>query len=986
MRRQMTLIIKLLLALFLTLGSVESQAMNADSSPDSQAEGENGNTPAEASAQPFIGTAENVPPLYSQWKLHALRQTSPIPATAAPLVIKGSDYTALSDPAAFTQGEEGALSWNSHRGWVEWEFEIPMEGLYNLGLVYDSLNDEGVDIFRTIMIDGALPYAEAEGIRLRRSFVHASYPPKIDRFGNDIRPPSREEEGWKSERLANYDTDALPLLWHLTKGKHVIRFIGVRQPIRIKELSLLPPVMLDSGNALQGTGGKQDWIQIIEAENIARKSNSGIQLQSVNDAGMSPDSKGMVRYNALGGPLLRESGQWVEWVVEVPEDGKYQIGFKYLQSYVNDFPSYRQITVDGKLITQDGSPFKFNYANHWNGYSLSNAKGDTLLIPLAKGRHTIRMTITAAPIKVLQERLLAQMSVLSRLEHDIRKITGNFEKSLTGRGNSDANRDWDLEKYMPHLREDLNGVIVNFGLLADELSGMTTGKSEIESDIRTASADLVKLRDKTREIPNRLNVFVNIQNKLSLRTYQMLYQPLMLDYLWVAQEKADLPDAAPSWIQRAAYAVKAFYRTFTIDYDFRRKDENAIDVWVNRGRDYVNLIQQLADEDFSATTGIAVNVNIVPDPQLLILGNAADIQPDVALGVDQAVPVDFASRGALADLTSFKDYNEAAQQFQTESLRVFEYQGGNYALPEVQSFNMFFYRKDILAQLKMNPPSTWQEVYRLLPTLQQNGYDFYINPKDYLTFIYQNGSELYSPDGMDTELDSEKALAGFRQWTNLFSLYRLPREVPSFFNHFRLGDIPMGIADYNTYLLIQFAAPELAGKWGMLPIPGMKQEDGSVVRWSGGSMQAGVIFNKSDKKEQAWEFLKWWTSSQTQSRFGEDLEAIYGPEYRWNTANVEAFKRIPWPEEELSALLEQKKWYKEAPQVPGGYFTARQLDFAWNRVVIEGKNVRESLELAAEEIKREMYRKQVEFHLRDERGQIINQTKSPDSLDGSNKP
>jgi ABC-type glycerol-3-phosphate transport system substrate-binding protein len=231
---------------------------------------------------------------------------------------------------------------------------------------------------------------------------------------------------------------------------------------------------------------------------------------------------------------------------------------------------------------------------------------------------------------------------------------------------------------------------------------------------------------------------------------------------------------------------------------------------------------------------------------------------------------------------------------------------------------------------------------------------------------------------MSSALDTESAYDGFRQWTEMFTLYQMPREVPSFFSHFRQGSIPIGIIDFNTYLQLHFAAPEIAGKWKIAPIPGTRREDGTVARWSGGGLQSAVIFGKTEKKREAWEFLKWWTSAATQERFGKDVEALFGPEFRWNTANRFAFRKLPWPADDLRVIEEQTKWFKEAPQLPGGYFTARQIDFAWNGVVINRRNMRESLEKAVLDINREMARKQTEFQLRDRLGVIQERLDVPD--------
>jgi hypothetical protein len=98
-----------------------------------------------------------------------------------------------------------------------------------------------------------------------------------------------------------------------------------------------------------------------------------------------------------------------------------------------------------------------------------------------------------------------------------------------------------------------------------------------------------------------------------------------------------------------------------------------------------------------------------------------------------------------------------------------------------------------------------------------------------------------------------------------------------------------------------------------------------------------------------------------QVRFGEELEALIGVEARWNTANVEALTGLPWPNEDIKAILAQWQWFKEQPAVPGGYFTDQHVKNAMYRVVNTGMNPRESLEIAVEDIDRELRRKQAEF-------------------------
>lgn len=884
--------------------------------------------------------------------------------------LAAADYAAVSHPADF-EAEEDGLLWINEEGWIEWEVQVPQSGYYQIGVVYDAVDDRPVDIVRGIQIDGKIPFSEAEAIRLKKAFVHDRYPFEKDSFGNHYRPRSILEHSWKDEFLANADVDVSPLKFYFEEGQRKLRMIGGSESMRLKAVYITgvrqPPKYAPPPPSEVKRG---DWIRIVEAEDIYRKSNTSIQILSENYATLSPQTDGYILYNALGGEQFKQSGEWVEWKFEVPEPGYYMIGLKYLQAYLNQFHAFRSFTIDGEPVYEELNTVGFPYDTDWHHFTFQDETGEPMLFYLEEGEHTLRMTATAAPIISIYQNLIEIIDRIGELEYSIRKVTGNFDRTTTA-GNVDLNRDWDLEKYIPDLFDQMDAIIHELNAQADELANISAGTSDTENGFRMAVRDLEHLKKNPRTIANHMNVFTKIQSNLGTWLYRLLDQPLSIDYLWVAQPGADIPAAEASAMRKFSHSAVSFARSFVIDYDYRRKTPNAIEVWVNRGRDYADLIQRLADETFTRETGIAVNVNLVPDPNLFILGNVADLQPDVALGLDSVMPVDFAMRGALLNLNQFPDYEEAASQFRPEQLAIFHYAGGDYALPEVQNFNIMLYRTDILQALELTPPETWTDVYEMLPTLQQNGYNFYVNPKDSVPFMYQNGAKYYTDDGLASALDSPEAIRAFRQWTDLFTLYQLPSDLPGFFTHFRLGNVPIGVVDFNFYLQVNFAAPELTGKWGIAPIPGTELEDGTIVRYAGGMMQAGVIFEKTERPEDAWAFLKWWMSEEIQARFGAEIEAQYGPEYRWNTANVNALMQLPWPKEHLEAIAEQLEWYREIPQVPGGYFTQRQLEFAWNETVINRKNAKEELEKAVLSINREMERKQIEFGLRAADGTVL---------------
>lgn len=162
-------------------------------------------------------------------------------------------------------------------------------------------------------------------------------------------------------------------------------------------------------------------------------------------------------------------------------------------------------------------------------------------------------------------------------------------------------------------------------------------------------------------------------------------------------------------------------------------------------------------------------------------------------------------------------------------------------------------------------------------------------------------------------------------------------------NRFRLGEMPLLIAPYTLYNTLTVFAPELRGEWGFAPVPGTRREDGTIDRTVPASGTAAVILSDTQDKEAAWEFVKWWTQAETQTRYALDLEALMGAAARYPAANPETLRSLPWPLEDYRKLEEQLRWVKGVPEVPGGYMVGRHLDNAFRRVVEKQAPVRETL-------------------------------------------
>jgi len=114
---------------------------------------------------------------------------------------------------------------------------------------------------------------------------------------------------------------------------------------------------------------------------------------------------------------------------------------------------------------------------------------------------------------------------------------------------------------------------------------------------------------------------------------------------------------------------------------------------------------------------------------------------------------------------------------------------------------VLYYRKDILSSLDMAIPETWTEVYNnVLPVLYQNSLEMYV-PENYATYsalLYQNGGAFYTPDGLTVALDNAAGYQAFKTMVEMYTKYAIPYTA-NFYNKFRTGEIPIGVAGFGDY-------------------------------------------------------------------------------------------------------------------------------------------------------------------------------------------
>ena len=860
---------------------------------------------------------------------------------------------------------------------AEFTVTVPADGLYQLAFDYLSYDESVLPIEFAMEVDNSYPFYECRNVALNVTWqpkAEASY----DRYGDEMVTVPDKVVQW--ERAFFTDSSyrhSQPLLVELTEGTHTFRLTVGSGTFCLGAMILAPVQQIAAYTGSQAAEGSA--IIFIQGEDYACTNDSSIHGLMEYDTRITPYEVKDTVLNTLDSDSFDTAGQCVTYSFEVQTAGYYYIGMNYRQSDKNDFPVFVDVRLDGQIPSTAFQSYALKSATRYTQHTLSDSQGDKLSVYLEPGVHTLSYTISLDPICYILEEVEMIMAGVNDLALEITKVAGT---------NSDKYRDLQLSRYIPDLEETLYGYANRLLELEKSALVYADGADNVAvmASMVIAAEQLISLAENPDEIPYRiaeLSSSTNSVNQYLANTIDVLTRNgLSIDSLWVYQEDAATPKQ-PGFFKRIWMSIVRFFTSFTDQsYSASNTDPEHLQVWVNRSSQYVQVMQKMIDEYFTPQTGIQVDISIMPDQYKLVLANSSGSQPDVATGINYTIPYELAVRGTLVDMTQFSDFREVASVYEPGFFLTGTIGSSVYSMPETMNFWVLMYRTDVLDKLGLEVPDTMDDVIDMLPELQMRGLNFYYptagmramrNFHGTTPLIVQNGGYLYYGNAQDgTALGSEEAVAGFTQLTDLFTVYDMPVDIDNFYQHFRNGDLPIGIADYGTYNLLTNAAPELDGSWEISVVPGTVQADGTVDRSTCGCAESTVIFkSNSDREAQAWEFIKWWSSTQVQAEFGQTMQIIYGDEYMWTTANVEAFAQLPISQDDKEVILEFAKNVVDVARVPGTYMLEREISNAFNSIVVDGDDERERIDQAVKTIDREILRKLEEFGYIDSDGNMI---------------
>lgn len=865
----------------------------------------------------------------------------------------------------------GNFVYTDEDGSIEWTVELETAGVYSIRLTYYTMGGKGASIVRNLYIDSS-DEAQGNGCVFSRAFVNESDEITTDEDGNQIRSVQVEKEMWLTKDFCDpngYDSGSLE--FYLEAGTHKIKLESVREPMLIGAIEFYVP---QEAQTYSEYVSKTDGLEVsadidpiyIQGEDACLKSDSMLyELTDRSSSATQPSDAVKTVLNTIGGKKWSSYGQWLCWEFEVEQAGYYKMSLRAKQNFVAGQPSYRRIYISNGPDFGELDSVKFDYTSGWQMYTVGNSD-ETYRLYLEPGVYTLKMEVVLGEMAEIIQRVEESMEVLNDIYLSFLMLIGP---------NPDKYRDYQFKTYLPEEIEALKVQSKELEkLYEDYLKLCETGGSQVQS-LKNLSDLTAKMADKPNKIASLFSEFSDSISALGTWMTTARNQSLEVDYIVFSEYDGDLPATKASFFSDLIFGFKQFIASFSNEYSFdKEENKDVVTVWLSSGRDQANALKNMADNYFTPQTGINTDVQLVVDGTLLT-ATLAGRGPDVALSLDQSLPVNYAIRSAVMDLTQFEGFDEVKGRFKDSAIEPLSFDGAVYGLPETQNFYVMFYRTDILEKLNLSVPETWDDVIAMLPILNQNNLSFGlpipmsttatgVGFKAFAMFLYQNSGSFYTDGGETALLDSDEASDAFKMWTDFYTQYSLPYDY-SFQNRFRSGEVPIGIADYGTYNVLSVFAPELNGLWDFALVPGIQTEQG-INRTVSSTVTASVVMSDADNPENAWEFLKWWTSADMQEFFGNEIESIMGTAARYQTANVEALKKIPWSTKDLEVLLEQWEYTKGIPEVPGSYMTSRYVDFGFKQVVLGNTTETDPIQILINQNKRineEIKAKRKEFGL-----------------------
>ncbi len=353
------------------------------------------------------------------------------------------------------------------------------------------------------------------------------------------------------------------------------------------------------------------------------------------------------------------------------------------------------------------------------------------------------------------------------------------------------------------------------------------------------------------------------------------------------------------------------------------------------------IIERLANQYFYPETGIRVRCDAISWGEAhtrYLTSVVGGVAPDIGtMGLTWAT--EFGHRGAMVDMReAFPEDTITLRDSIFPSIWNSAQWGEKvYGIPFDLTVKILYYRNDIIP----DPPKNWDELTTLLEDISAEDKRMIIGWGSldwlgYSPFLWQAGGDFYNPAGTRSALDQPEAVKALKFYESLYNKYNVPRSGENFAEGLGSGQNPLGYTGNWLLNRLDEEMPELRGKWSIAMLPAGSTGRGTSIL--GG--RAIGIFDQSDLKDEAWEFIKFLASEDTQEKIYVEVaerKDIFLP------PNISVWDRLPMKEEHRSVLVSQIMEAKGPPPVLGWGESTRHIVENIQQVILQGRDPEKAL-------------------------------------------
>ncbi len=371
-------------------------------------------------------------------------------------------------------------------------------------------------------------------------------------------------------------------------------------------------------------------------------------------------------------------------------------------------------------------------------------------------------------------------------------------------------------------------------------------------------------------------------------------------------------------------------------------------------------------QEFTDLTGITVNWSNTPyesyKDEILVEASAGTGSYDLVAWVDSwgpplqpfLLPIDDLVAADSVDLSDYPEAYLEAAKLGSDTL---------YGLPLRGHAFMLWYREDVLEQIGLEVPTTWQEVAEAARVIQEQtdfeGVSLYYNIGTgqnlfaWLSMLWGAGGDVFDADFRPT-FNDETGLEVTEFYANFIregltapdAVARGEQEGWQAVAQGRAALFPGWSWIYESLANPEFSGQDVIDNLGFVAAPGWEGGE----RTSYGYIWPVGIFSASRNQEAAWEYLKWLTNEQVSLELALDkstpelstvvatrYSALRSPEVNETTGGLQ---------EAMAAALEQARTQPLIPEWPE---IQSILEVAINEIA-NGAEVQSTLDIAASDV------------------------------------